>query len=310
MRAERSDGRRPASAMGRGIVLGVALLLAAGAPLGCGPAEEDSPARSTGETRQFHVNWPLDDPGKARPPAKYLLKGELHVRPEGLGTPDARLVISLTLTRPDDDDTRILWNTQTLFPEYGWIHRLRVWDPRREWLWPNLAYLFRLHGRDRHERYGGWDPGKKVDNDFGAVLIRKYGAAGTASPDSPLVSANWQTPGARETNKYTVVHFVKSDDLTVHLAGEGGPSRGVLGVWFVYGDFMKAPVPKGWPKAKEFAGGTVAYFHVAWERRPGKPLGLRITRKVPPPTGFDWRKWVGRKSEAAKPVGKSKLTDA
>ncbi len=34
------------------------------------------------------------------------------------------------------------------------------------------------HGKARFERYGGVDPGKGVDNDFAAVLIRAYDATG------------------------------------------------------------------------------------------------------------------------------------
>ena len=50
---------------------------------------------------------------------------------------------------------------------------VRVWDARNQWLWPNLAYLLKLSGLERVERYGGVDPEKGVDNDFSALLIRK-----------------------------------------------------------------------------------------------------------------------------------------
>ena len=55
---------------------------------------------------------------------------------------------------------------------------VRVWDKDNRWLWPNLPYLLRLHGTERVERYGGVDPGKGVDNDFAAVLMRKYDESG------------------------------------------------------------------------------------------------------------------------------------
>ncbi len=290
---------------------GLALLVAAGLLHGC----RSSGGGSAGKAVEFYVNWPLDDPAKVDRPAKYLLKGELSVRPEDMGTAKGRLVISLTLSRPHDEQARKFWNTRTLFPQYAWMGRVRVWDERHEWLWPNLAYLFKLHGRDREQRYGGWDPGHKVDNDFGAVLIRKYDAAGvTEHPDTkdagPLVSANWHTPGVDNAGKHTVVHLIKSDDFTVHLADKGGPAKGVLKVWFVYGDFMRAPVPKSWPSQKECDGGTIAFFRVAWDCEPGQPLKLTITQEAPVPTGFDWSYWIGREDKAMAPLAEPKLTDA
>lgn len=286
------------------------LVIAVGLLHGC----RSSGGGSAGETAEFYVNWPLDDPAKVDRPAKYLLKGELRVRPKDLGTAKGRLVISLTLSRPDDEQARKFWNTHTLFPQYGWMGRLRVWDERRQWLWPNLAYLFKLHGRDRDQRYGGWDPGHKVDNDFGAVLIRKYDAAGVSEhadtkDAGPLVSANWHTPGVKNAGKHTVVHLVKSDDFTVQLADKAGPAEGVLKVWFVYGDFMGAPVPKSWPRQKEYDGGTIAFFRVRWEYDHGQPLKLTITQEAPVPTGFNWPYWVGREDKAMAPLAEPKVTD-
>lgn len=290
---------------------GLALLVAAGLLHGCRTAGGGSAPRAT----EFYVNWPLDDPAKGDRPARYLLKGKLRVRPEELGTANARLVISLTLRRPHDEQARKFWNTHTLFPQYGWMGRLRVWDERREWLWPNVAYLFKLDGRDRDQRYGGWDSGHNADNDFGAVLIRKYDAAGAGEhPDTkdagPLVSANWHTPGVKDAGKHTVVHFIKSDDFTIHLPDKAGAAKGVLKVWFVYGDFMRAPVPKGWPRQKEFDGAAIAFFRVAWGYQPGRPLDLAITHKTPEPTGFDWPYWVGREDKTMAPLAEPKLTDA
>jgi hypothetical protein len=261
-------------------------------------------------THAFDITWPLTVPAE-----KPLLRGELSVRGEKLGAADARMVLRVSLVRPSDEDSRKAWNARTSYPQYRWMRRVRVWDDRRQWLWPNLAFLLKLHGRDRQERYGGWDPGKDVDNDFGAVLIRKFNAAGTTEhPDTrdagPLVSANWHTADVKNAGRGTVAHTARSDEFTVHLLKKKPPHEGRIKLWFVYADFMGTPAPKGWPKDLEHRGGALAFFRIDWHYEPGKPLKAVITQKVPPePTGFDWPNWVGRDEEGMEPIGRPRRTD-
>jgi hypothetical protein len=224
------------------------------------------------------------------------------------------MVIGLTLTRPHEEEDRARWNGALAYREHDWMRHVRVWDAERKWLYPNLAYLFKLHGADREERYGGWDPGKDVDNDFGAVLIRRYDAAGGEEhPDTkgrPLVSAAWHEVGAENADKLTVCHTVKSDDFTVHLTGGEQSNQGRVKVWFVYGDFMGHRVPKGWPDALEFDGGAVAFFRVDWRYAPGEPFSPVAVQEVPPGnTNFDWKRWIARPEKSAKPVAKARLSE-
>ncbi len=169
---------------------------------------------------EFGVYWPPDSRSKA------LLHGTVSAQTTNLDV-NARLVkIVVTLTRPQDEAAREFWNKQLAFPEYAWMKEVRVWDAKRRWLWPNLPYLLRLHGIERLERYGGVDPDKGVDNDFAAVLLRKFSADGkTESAETkqmPLASAERHPVGVRgETNRETIVHAARSDEFTLHLRGEG-----------------------------------------------------------------------------------------
>ena len=279
------------------------------------PAIEVESPQPTAQTLEFAIHWPLSDPVEAKPAnTKALLNGQLAVLPDRLDTPDAQLRISLTLTRPDDDAHREFWNESLAYRELGWMRYVRVWDDEERWLYPNLAFLFKLHGVDREERYGGWDPGKRVDNDFGAVLIRRYDASGQEeNPDTasqPLVSADWHAVGVEDASKRTVVHRAKSDVFIVHLVEGEPPYEGHLKIWFVYADFMGHRMPEAWPKELEFAGGAIAFFHVDWQYEPGTPLQTAITQERPPGnTGFDWREWVGRKEPSESPVGEPRLVD-
>jgi hypothetical protein len=263
-------------------------------------------------TRQFDVHWPLIEPAsEGSPDSKSLLTGQLRVRPDVSSDLDVRLAISLTLIRPETEEHRRFWNSSLEYREHRWMDRLRVWDADQMWLYPNLPYLFQLHGVDRIERYGGWDPGHDVDNDFGAVLIRACGGADNqddpATLGDPLVSAAWHGEGVENPGRRTIVHRARSDEFTIHLPSAASTSRGRIKVWFVYGDFMGHRVPDGWPQEPELDGGTLVFFHIDWHLVPGKPLEFRITQQTPEPTGFDWRGWVGRSEESARPVGEARL---
>ena len=296
----------------RTVKTGSVFLIAAALLHGCGA---HSDGNSLGGTADFDVHWPLAAPGAAqKPKGKRLLWGRLNVRPVGIGTAEARLILSVTLTRPDDEEHRKLWNNYGAFYRYRWMGQVRVWDARRKWLWPNLAYLFRLHGLDRRERYGGWDPGKDVDNDFAAVLIRKYDPEGNEHPDTKgdraLVSAEWHSVGVEKADRQTLAHAARSDEFAVHLDGPAEAGAGRLTVWLMYADFMGEAAPPGWPAEKEFAGGTLAQYDVTGTHGPAKPFTMAVTRVSPPvQTGFDWPSWVGRDEPAMEPIGQARLTD-
>jgi hypothetical protein len=161
------------------------------------------------------------------------------------------------------------------------------------------------------QRYGGWDPGHQVDNDFGAILIRCYrvsdGEPATVAIAEPLVSAAWHAVGADDGARRTIVHRARSDEFTIHLPWGMPPCGGQVKVWFIYGDFFGHPVPDSWPDEPELDGGTLAFFHVDWQLAADETIELSITQPTPEPTGFDWRQWVGRDAEDAKPIGEARL---
>lgn len=257
----------------------------------------------------FKVYWPPDlatnpPSGKARP----LLHGKLFGAVAG-----NKIALNVTLARPADDLHRRFWNSSLAFPQHEWMARVRVYDQGEQWLWPNLAYLLKLDGKEREERYGGWDPGKQIDNDFAAVLIRKYDADGRQESadtrNAPLVSARWQPMGAKNPDKTAIVHEARSDQFVAQLFDDlDQPAQGRLKVWLIYADFMDYPAPKPWPSEREFNGGILAFFLVDWKHVPGQPAVAQCANTVPDvPTGFDWQKWVGRETQASHPKASARL---
>jgi hypothetical protein len=185
----------------------------------------------------------------------------------------------------------------------------------RQWLWPNLACLFKARGTDRVERYGGWDPGKKVDNDFGAVLIRKLDLPDTPEPARPLVSADWHSVDADDALGSDLVHSARSDTFILHPAK---PHVGAARLWFIYGDFMTWRPPwkyasgpmKGKPLIEEHSGGIIAQFRINWRRCPKRPFKFTITQETPnDDTGFNWKKWINRKAKWDTPKADPRITD-
>ena len=189
-----------------------------------------------------------------------------------------------------------------------------VWDADKRWLWPNLAYLLRFHGIERVERYGGVDPSKGVDNDFAAVLIRKYDGTGrNESQDTrgaPLVAAEWYPAGITAADKQTIVHTAQSDEFTLHLSAAEEPPEGLVAVWLIYADFMGAKLPDDWPKAPEFAGGILAYFEVRWDLKAKTGHEISLHQVLPRmSTGFDWERWALRTRAAQDSKSTAKLSD-
>lgn len=250
------------------------------------------------ESLGFDVFWPPHDPRlpdqrRRRP----ILNGAIETRVIGPSEEPAFAAVSVTLTRPRDEMSREFWNNRLAFPDHDWMSRVRVWDANERWLWPNLPYLLRLPGKERTERYGGVDPGKGVDNDFAAVLIRSYDSEGNesvATRETPFVSAEWHPEGVRgAVDTHTVVHVARSDDFRISLGDGRVGSAGKLAVWLVYADFFGFDLPTSWPKEPEYAGGGLSYFEIDWRREADGSWDTKTRSAAPPDnTGFDWASWV------------------
>lgn len=245
-------------------------------------------------TSQFGVFWPPRNASKDLTGS--LFQGEVAAFQTEEETGKDAFRIHLTLTRSAHEDDRNRWNKALAFPSLLWMVHVKVWDDDNKWLWPNLPFLLRAHGRERIDRYGGIDPEKDVDNDFAAVLIRPLQDTGSGQHEpitnvEPLVSAEWYPVNARGVDRKTVVHVARSDDFRIGLQPEEG-SFGHLGVWLIYADFMGAAVPRNWPKQLEYAGGILAYLEVSWRRDAESHLEVTM-KNLPPPsgTGFEWEEW-------------------
>ena len=267
------------------------------------------------QTVEFGVYWPPQNPAAATvPKTRALLDGAMTLQVQNLTATGWVASIRIALSRPADDAGREFWNSRLAFPEYDWMSSVRVWDADHRWLWPNLAYLLRLHGKERVDRYGGVDPGKGVDNDFAAVLIRKYDGTGERESEetrqAPLVSAEWHAVGAVKVDRQTVVHTAQSDQFTLHLGMPGEESNGRAGIWLIYADFLGASPPTGWPKEPEYAGGILAFFEVRWAKSAVRRPEIRIEQTAPRrATGFNWERWTLRTLASPDSKRTAKLSD-
>ena len=269
----------------------------------------------------FDINWPPRPLQRRTRTRRSLLTGRLDIRGDISREDDPKILIKLTLTRPHGSETdRDFWNAQTEFRQYrNWMPYVRGRDAAgRQWLWPNLAYLFRARGYDRIDRYGGWDKGHSNDNDFGGVLIRKLNDSGSAHSAPPLVSADWRSVAAKDTMHTDVVHAAESDTFTLHPDTSVRAEAGTAKLWFVYGDFMTWRPP--WKYAagpmkrrllkKEYDGGIIAQFKITWRRCPRRPFKFTITQEIPTDdTHFNWRKWINRKANWDTPKAEPRLSD-
>ena len=272
--------------------------------LGCA---SDPPAADplAGANCDFEIHWPPRDPGEtAKTTQRPLLVGQLAITETLTAADRSALQIRLTITRPSGEAEREYWNAQLAFADLPWMDEVRVWDATGKWQWPNLPYLLRRPGQERVERYGGVDPAKQVDNDFAAVLIREFDAAGVQSPETqetPLVSAEWHPAASAESDIQSVVHVARSDPLVVHVGGEPHPAHGKLKIWLIYADFLNSRPPRSWPRQREWAGGILAYWEVDWSRQPGGPCRGTVQIKRPPEsTGFDWQQWAEKDNATAR----------
>jgi hypothetical protein len=276
------------------------LILLWGLGLGLGMEVAGTATQPILQTNHFEVNWPPQDPAETpKSKTKALLMGFIVLHAKNESEFGWTASIRVTLNRPSDEAARESWNSRLAFPEYDWMREVRVWDTERRWLWPNLPYLLRLPGRERIERYGGVDPGKGVDNDFAAVLIRKYDARGQNENEetmkAPMVSAEWYPVGVTASDKQTIVHTAQSDEFTLHVGRPGAERRGQAGIWLIYADFMGAQSPASWPKAPEFAGGILVFFQADWASKAEGGCEIRMRQMAPKrATGFDWERWTAR----------------
>lgn len=263
----------------------------------------------------FGIFWPPVDPSSTNSPtAKPLLLGQLKCQPEKSSESAWRLRLRVTICRATDEAARKHWNSSLAFPDIDWMRYVRVWDADQRWLWPNLPYLLRLHGAERVERYGGVDPGKGVDNDFAAVLIREYGASGeeerATTRQSPLVSAEWHPVDAKGVGTSNIVHVAESDEFSLWLPKSADHQQGMARVWLVYADFLGARPPASWPKTPEFAGGILAFFELEWNLSPNDRCMASIRHTAPKQgTGFNWVRWVNQTKASADPNRTARLSN-
>ena len=292
----------------------LALSVLSPAPFSFASDTTDGSDRASQRTA-FRVAWPLQITSKENDEAKLsLLYGEISTRLQKEGDGKPSLIISITLERPSSEEQRRFWNDSLAYPQYSWMSTVRVWDGEQKWLWPNLTYLLRPFGTQKVDRYGGWDPGKQIDNDFAAVLIRTFDAAGrqesSTTQTNPLVSAEWHPVGQPDADAYTVVHKAVSDEFRVTLCERLVLQSGQIRVWLIYADFLGSPVPPGWPKVPEFNGGILKYFRIDWTSDPARGCMYAVREEMPPTsTRFDWKQWLNRKSEDSEPEARAQLNN-
>lgn len=298
-------------------ILPFLVLVATGANTGYGDSVSSGITnQEQRNTLAFDLHWPPQDPaaenlGNGVP----LLRGRLCTRYREDEQRSWVLNVRIELERLATEEGRESWNTKLSFPDIDWMRYVRVWDAEHQWLWPNLSYLLRIHGQERFERYGGIDPGKGVDNDFAAVLIRKYDFSGQAEAEvtksSPLVAAEWYPDGQTKTDKTSVVNKVRSDEFTLHLGKPGAPTDGQARVWLIFADFLGAKPPASWPKKPEYAGGILAFFEVNWSFPQTNLCQIQMTQCIPrDSTGFNWERWAKRTRIITNSFSTAKLFDA
>ncbi|HBN76019.1 MAG TPA: hypothetical protein DD473_09405 [Planctomycetaceae bacterium] len=248
-------------------------------------------------TNEFEIHWPPVEPTSEETKTKRpLLLGSVDIKEADADSEGLVLEIALTITRPSKEADREFWNSHLEFGEVPWMDEVRVWDADSQWQWPNLPFLLTRHGVERIERYGGVDPGKLVDNDFAAVLIRKYDKSGNReqidSQTSPLVSAHWRSDRQEKTDIHSIVHVARSDTFRIHIGPNEEHTTGRLKLWLIYADFLNTRPPESWPRGGEWSGGILAYSEVTWDKKPNEPSHGTVQFLTPPTgSGFNWIEW-------------------
>ncbi|WP_146394840.1 hypothetical protein [Planctomycetes bacterium CA13] len=169
------------------------------------------------------------------------------------------------------------------------MSRVRTWDRNEKWLWPNLPYLLRANGIERQQRYGGVDPGKGVDNDFAAIVVKP---ADASLATAELVTAEWHPPHGGFVDKRTIIHRAISDDLVWSIPDSR--DHGTLNIWLIYADFLDYYPPPTWPIEAEFDGGILSYFTLEWRRLDDGRIKIVQCENTAPPasTGVEWPEWI------------------
>ena len=204
---------------------------------------------------------------------------------------NGHLLTHLHVRRPiEDDGFKDRWNGLDGEVPDEWDRE--AWG--EGWIWPHL-YMF-LNGHK--PRYGGYDPYKAVDNDYGAILIRKYDESGKelTDPKSPLVSNRWHPVGGDEK----VSHVAGSEQFTLN---PGTVEKGVYKVWFafldLFGKYTTVPDKNG-KAPRESAGETLAYFEIPFCREKGSlKFEVKNAGLPAPATGFEWPRNTALESRLA-----------
>ena len=291
--------QRTLSSIERITVIGFAWLVVV--TCGCSnESEQQQPLRPQilGESSHlFDIHWPPMALGSKSVRATMpLLRGDISIGESHAENQSSSLELVVKIIRPSDERGRRFWNSQLAYSSVPWMDEVRVWDPNSQWQWPNLPFLLRRHGQERIERYGGVDPGKLVDNDFAAVLIRSFDVTGKTetilSQVSPLVSAEWSGDIDGDTDIHSVIHVARSEKFRVHLGKTEGQRAGLLKIWLIYADFLGSRPPIEWPQDPEWAGGILNYCEIRWEKPAGEAC-LGTVEFLTPTSGteFDWEKW-------------------
>ena len=240
----------------------------------------------------FRVDWPPSEPMSRRRTAA-LLTGELVVM-VGERNNKPHMNVRIELIRADSESDRQRWNRKLKFPEYDWMSRVRVWDRKQQWLWPNLSFLLRAHGVERQQRYGGVDPGKGIDNDFAAIVVKSRGGG----EEEQLITAEWNSPPVGFVDRRSIVHRAISNDILFEIPSS--KRTGKIGVWLIYADFLNFKPPESWPEQPEFDGGILSYFSIGWNiDNLGEIEIVEMENQIPPEsTGIDWSEWLDSNQNA------------
>lgn len=177
-----------------------------------------------------------------------------------------------------------MWNSSEQQVPNEWNRE--AWESDSEgnrWLWPDLAKL--LNGD-----YGGFDPVKRVDNDYAIVIVRHYDAEGN-EVGQPQASRRWHTIGNPSGE---VSHVAGVEEFCIWPPCS--TTAGRVQVWVVMCDTWGEPLYPGSPLEGpedaygERGGSTIAYSELHYRRDPRNGLKWSISSRTSgiPPTMYDY----------------------
>lgn len=189
------------------------------------------------------------------------------------------ILIKLRVSRKSDEQSRQVWNDHTRWPGMP-----QTWDPKHQWLWPNLAALFNARGS---QRYGEPDPSRgNMDSAFFGAVAMPEGANGP-----PLVSADWLNEnGAYGTLAISHSAYLKTGFIIRSSSVCSKPPP--LGIWLVFPDGNRGGMPGGgWPR--EWDGTVYLYTRITWSDPDGTVPEFSVPDGPPPasPMANDWEQW-------------------